>query len=131
MFLCCRVITVCFQQAGKVCDNLAPVSVTDSHRWDAVSAGGNGYLTGAGVDPGVTTGNHPNPKQSCEGNHSTDNTCSQGCIFTANETLEICLDISRLQHHVYNTKSLLLQRSKISFLTFYPSPLYFLSILNI
>ncbi len=68
------------------------MSVTDSHRWDAVSAGGNGYLTGAGVDPGVTAGNHPTPKQSGEGNRSTDSTCSQGCIFTANETLDICLD---------------------------------------
>jgi len=42
--------------------------VTDSHRWDAVSTGGNAYLTGAGVNPGLTTGNHPNPKQSGEGN---------------------------------------------------------------
>lgn len=75
MFLCCRVITVFQQQAGIVCDNLSLVSVTDSHRWDAVSTGGNGYLTGAGVNPGVTTGNHPNPKQSGEGNRSTDNTC--------------------------------------------------------
>lgn len=46
-----------------MCDN-----PTDSHRWDAVSAGGNGYLTGAGVNTGVTTGNHPDPKQSGEAN---------------------------------------------------------------